>query len=57
MIYNFIYNLNTFDLIIIIEPLTVLVPNKSREQKDTTYFYVLGISDRLFYYGRRRIFL
>lgn len=56
MIYNFIYNLNIFDLIIIIEPLTVLVPNKSREQKDTTYFYVLGISYRLFYYGRIRIF-
>lgn len=56
MIYNSIYNLNTFDFIIIIEPLTVLVPKKSHKQKDTTYFYVSGISYRLFYYGRIRLF-
>lgn len=57
MIYNSIYNWNTFDLKIIIELLTILVLNKSHEQKDTTYFYVSGISYRLFYYGRIGIFL
>lgn len=56
MIYSSIYNWNTFDLIIIIELLTILVLNKSHEQKDTTYFYVSGISYRLFYYGRIGIF-